>query len=1220
MAHENDIIIGGRLHSAATGNVVAGADEIFDDSAAKKQSEINQDQDIINQNQDEINQNQESINDTVAEAIENLEEEVADRYTKDEVNNIISRTPETDVIVIDVPTESQSDIAGWLDANTPSGTDPETGRSVRANKLYRVPGPENTTFSEWAWDGTAYIMLANKDYGIDDEPTPGSNNVAKSGGIYESEITLANNIDKGFIIDYNHLWNYVPASSISRYEENDNWNAIIIPVPEDAISVTVSGVTVVGRYTYETVFPELNVNKYNTIQRNDTGVIPYGTTYVLKNLRKEDNPDFNPKNIKVSLIRCQNGYHTSLPLLAGKKVSILGASIETFGEYSYGYDDNGDVEQNNRYPGTGTTAQGGNGNDVSNLNQTWWMQVINRCGAVLERVNAIGSSAVSTNHLYNYTSFIEGNHNGRVRCQDLGDPDVIFIQGLKNEPANADCTFDPTIPTSALNTLDIGQAYDKMCRLIMLQYPNARIIHVLQSRTSTETVLRRMSTVKQICDYYGHEYVDIVGISEVTTIETDSVHPDYNGMSIITDFVISQLESKYKTANVDKQIQAVVDKIAFESDESPYNSDPDVLSYFVDEENKIFAVLYKDGSVKKLVYTAEEENLRKIIPELYNSQALVREESPYDDPDVFTYFVDDENKVFMIQYTDGSIVKLVLTDEEIHTRDIMSKISSETNIPDDDVLKYLTDERGTCFGYVKTDGTVVIYKAAILNYDNQGNTASEKQLATIVSLIANGLDNVKISNNPKFMSTLHNLIGNEHVYINADNDNHVNLSPCISIIDDDTIDNQIPSSRGESEVRENAGGYFSVLLPFLLSLGAKYGKNLCPGLACEGQRVGLTPIYSSDDTYSELNENGQAVKWLHNNMGWNVLNHSMTAQLPDRCYFVDGIDSELADIILSRGTYVGAFNFHNTMVIDRLTGKWYEVNSTKTAWVERTPTKKYAQIFYREYINASDPNANHDGPWYFNRNFDFDYSWGEWFKRADELGLPYEKVIVHNGSTSHVCTVYAGRKYAYWSVRTTGTHNYPPIPATVNRISAITTVNDNNVRSVTYENRLKSQVDDCADGNTWMVIMTHFNDQSSYRNYYLSGVTYPDGDPNYPNEWIIPLKHDEILDIIGENVHDYINYPPSRLGISTWDEWHPAPGTQLKSIYDVVDYALSKGIDFVSPIEGWNTHGNVLNLGVDKNGQTFTYDTEAQTPYTNDEKSYLTIGADMSIRYYNSKS
>ena len=40
-----NINIGGRLHSTATGNTVAGANEILDDSKGKKQSVINQETD-----------------------------------------------------------------------------------------------------------------------------------------------------------------------------------------------------------------------------------------------------------------------------------------------------------------------------------------------------------------------------------------------------------------------------------------------------------------------------------------------------------------------------------------------------------------------------------------------------------------------------------------------------------------------------------------------------------------------------------------------------------------------------------------------------------------------------------------------------------------------------------------------------------------------------------------------------------------------------------------------------------------------------------------------------------------------------------------------------------------------------------------------------------------------------------------------------------------------
>lgn len=160
----------GRLKNVTKENpYVAGAVDIKDDVKNKNQQTINQENDT-----------------TFAEHEEHLSThdiELLNRYTKEETNNIISRTPETDVIVIEVPAASQSDIAEWLDANTPSGTDPETGRSVRANKLYRVPGPDNTTFSEWAWNGIAYIMLANKDYGIDDYPLHDSNNMVKSSGV-----------------------------------------------------------------------------------------------------------------------------------------------------------------------------------------------------------------------------------------------------------------------------------------------------------------------------------------------------------------------------------------------------------------------------------------------------------------------------------------------------------------------------------------------------------------------------------------------------------------------------------------------------------------------------------------------------------------------------------------------------------------------------------------------------------------------------------------------------------------------------------------------------------------------------------------------------------------------------------------------------------------------------------------------------------------------------
>lgn len=150
----NKINVGGRLHSIATSNVLAGANEILDDSKGKKQSEINVD----------------------------IDNALANRYTKDEtynkneLNSLIT-TPDVQYISV-VATEQTAVVTDIL---------PSVGA---ANTIYRVgkwDGTQyNTTvYSEYAWNGSAYVLLDVKEYGIDDEPTAGSDNPVKSGGVFE---------------------------------------------------------------------------------------------------------------------------------------------------------------------------------------------------------------------------------------------------------------------------------------------------------------------------------------------------------------------------------------------------------------------------------------------------------------------------------------------------------------------------------------------------------------------------------------------------------------------------------------------------------------------------------------------------------------------------------------------------------------------------------------------------------------------------------------------------------------------------------------------------------------------------------------------------------------------------------------------------------------------------------------------------------------------------
>lgn len=101
-------------------------------------------------------------------------------YTKEEVGNIVSVTDPSEVIVLTV---EEGETAADVLAAVPGGIDPVTGVDIRCNKLYRLRNDDNTAYSEYAYDGTKWELLANKDYGIDDEPIEGSTNLISSKGV-----------------------------------------------------------------------------------------------------------------------------------------------------------------------------------------------------------------------------------------------------------------------------------------------------------------------------------------------------------------------------------------------------------------------------------------------------------------------------------------------------------------------------------------------------------------------------------------------------------------------------------------------------------------------------------------------------------------------------------------------------------------------------------------------------------------------------------------------------------------------------------------------------------------------------------------------------------------------------------------------------------------------------------------------------------------------------
>lgn len=177
-------------------------------------------------------------------------------YTKEEVAAMLSRTPENDVVVV---------------SELPSASVPDT--SIYENKLYRLVG--TTSYSEWGWNGAAFVKLAEYDHGIDDEPDPESDNLISSKGVADAYGSYIEDNDyikvttdkNDYIVNgiKENGFNYLPKVEtdtiktkvdITVSENIPGWKKIIVDSDENIIG----GLTEKGEW----YFPRLitNDNKY----------------------------------------------------------------------------------------------------------------------------------------------------------------------------------------------------------------------------------------------------------------------------------------------------------------------------------------------------------------------------------------------------------------------------------------------------------------------------------------------------------------------------------------------------------------------------------------------------------------------------------------------------------------------------------------------------------------------------------------------------------------------------------------------------------------------------------------------------------------------------------------------------------------------------------------------------------------------------------------------
>lgn len=237
-------------------------------------------------------------------------------------------------------------------------------------------------------------------------------------------------------------------------------------------------------------------------------------------------------------------------VLAGKYISLLGASTSTFNGFSNSTLHNSTIGDNVPYYPK---------DYLDNVNDMWWMRVINYTNMKLCVNNAWSGSCVTTQ---------KGNESAgcmtratQLHNDILGiDPDIIVLiiggnDALKSYNIGPYCNkydiYDQEIGAYKGDCTLFGQAYATLVHKAKKRYPNADffLCSMLHWRIGMEPY---NAVIKKIASEFGAKYVDFYSqtpISPVTAetyLNTDNVHPTREGHAAMADYFVSVLKDTYK--------------------------------------------------------------------------------------------------------------------------------------------------------------------------------------------------------------------------------------------------------------------------------------------------------------------------------------------------------------------------------------------------------------------------------------------------------------------------------------------------------------------------------------------------------------------------------------------------------------------------------------------------------------------------------------------------
>lgn len=193
-----------------------------------------------------------------------------------------------------------------------------------------------------------------------------------------------------------------------------------------------------------------------------------------------------------------------LPLSAQVRVSILGDSYSTFEGYI--------PEGNEAWYGENI------GNDVKNVEDTWWWQLITDNGLVLD-LNNSWSGATICNTGYRGEDYT--NRSFLTRSGNLGEnPDLILVFGGTNDS----WAGSPLGEKDGTDMFTVRPAAKAMFQNIKASYPDALCVAILNTELKEEVE----NAIVEACEVENVPYV------KLESIDKQLGHPSINGMKQIS--------------------------------------------------------------------------------------------------------------------------------------------------------------------------------------------------------------------------------------------------------------------------------------------------------------------------------------------------------------------------------------------------------------------------------------------------------------------------------------------------------------------------------------------------------------------------------------------------------------------------------------------------------------------------------------------------------------